>query len=626
MLLNRAHTPRWMIFAADVLICTFAYAFAYLLRFEFNPPASEVSIGLAFFPIFIGVRALSFLFGRTYAGIIRYTSSQDTLRIFSVLTIGTVVMAAANLGWKATGNKLYLLPNSILLIEYLASLFALIAMRIGVKMLYLELKTPAKAKTRVAIFGAGESGIITKRAVEQEVRRGIEVVAFLDDNREKGGKKLEGVSIYPSEKMDELFASGKVDQLIISIQNIAPTRKAEVIEAALKHRIQVMNVPPFKQWIGGDLTLKQLREIRIEDLLGRPRIQLDSSDVRSQVAGKVVLVTGAAGSIGSELCRQLLAYSPAKLIALDQAETPLFELDRELLRAKSEVDYEPVIADIRSAERLAHVFDTFQPQLVYHAAAYKHVPLMEVNPSEAVNTNVLGTRNLVELAVKHDVERFVQVSTDKAVNPTSVMGATKRVAEMVAQVGGGNTKFITTRFGNVLGSNGSVIPIFRKQIAAGGPLTVTHPEVTRFFMTIPEAVQLVLEAGAMGDGGEIFVFDMGESIKIVDLARNMIQLSGLEEGRDIEVKFTGLRPGEKLYEELLNTAENTLPTHHPKILRARIRPTEKGQVDAQVAELLDLFAAQNNTALVRQLKSIVPEYVSNNSDFEALDSPGSSPA
>ena len=626
MLLNRAHTPRWMIFAADVLICTFAYAFAYLLRFEFNPPASEVSIGLAFFPIFIGVRALSFLFGRTYAGIIRYTSSQDTLRIFSVLTIGTVVMAAANLGWKATGNKLYLLPNSILLIEYLASLFALIAMRIGVKMLYLELKTPAKAKTRVAIFGAGESGIITKRAVEQEVRRGIEVVAFLDDNREKGGKKLEGVSIYPSEKMDELFASGKVDQLIISIQNIAPTRKAEVIEAALKHRIQVMNVPPFKQWIGGDLTLKQLREIRIEDLLGRPRIQLDSSDVRSQVAGKVVLVTGAAGSIGSELCRQLLAYSPTKLIALDQAETPLFELDRELLRTKGEVDYEPVIADIRSAERLAHVFDTFQPQLVYHAAAYKHVPLMEVNPSEAVNTNVLGTRNLVELAVKHDVERFVQVSTDKAVNPTSVMGATKRVAEMVAQVGGGNTKFITTRFGNVLGSNGSVIPIFRKQIAAGGPLTVTHPEVTRFFMTIPEAVQLVLEAGAMGDGGEIFVFDMGESIKIVDLARNMIQLSGLEEGRDIEVKFTGLRPGEKLYEELLNTAENTLPTHHPKILRARIRPTEKGQVDAQVAELLDLFAAQNNTALVRQLKSIVPEYVSNNSDFEALDSPGSSPA
>lgn len=626
MLLNRAHTPRWMIFAADVLICTFAYAFAYLLRFEFNPPASEVSIGLAFFPIFIGVRALSFLFGRTYAGIIRYTSSQDTLRIFSVLTIGTVVMAAANLGWKATGNKLYLLPNSILLIEYLASLFALIAMRIGVKMLYLELKTPAKAKTRAAIFGAGESGIITKRAVEQEVRRGIEVVAFLDDNREKGGKKLEGVSIYPSEKMDELFASGKVDQLIISIQNIAPTRKAEVIEAALKHRIQVMNVPPFKQWIGGDLTLKQLREIRIEDLLGRPRIQLDSSDVRSQVVGKVVLVTGAAGSIGSELCRQLLAYSPAKLIALDQAETPLFELDRELLRAKGEVDYEPVVADIRSAERLGHVFETFQPQLVYHAAAYKHVPLMEVNPSEAVNTNVLGTRNLVELAVKHDVERFVQVSTDKAVNPTSVMGATKRVAEMVAQVGGGNTKFITTRFGNVLGSNGSVIPIFRKQIAAGGPLTVTHPEVTRFFMTIPEAVQLVLEAGAMGDGGEIFVFDMGESIKIVDLASNMIQLSGLEEGRDIEVKFTGLRPGEKLYEELLNTAENTLPTHHPKILRARIRPTEKGQVDAQVAELLALFAAQNNTALVSQLKSIVPEYVSNNSDFEALDSPGSSPA
>ena len=621
-MLTRAHTPRWIIFLADLLICALAYALAYMLRFEFHPPELEIETGLTFFPIFILVRAASFLLGKTYAGIIRYTSVQDTVRIFTVLILGSAAMGVANQVWYAMGNSLYLVPNSILFIEFLASLFALVALRIAVKVFYLELKTPARAKTRVAIYGAGESGMIAKDAIERETEQGIEVVAFLDDNKNKSGKKLEGVSIYHTRKADELFASGKVDRLVISIQKITTERKQEMIQRAIPHGIQVLDVPPVKSWIKGDLTLKQLREIRIEDLLGRQRIELDSSAVRLQVAGKTVLVTGAAGSIGSELCRQLLNYSPSRLVALDQAETPLFELERELHNHPLADRLEIVIADVRRKDRMERVFDAYEPQLVYHAAAYKHVPLMENNPSEAVLTNVIGTRNLAELAGARGVERFVQVSTDKAVNPTSVMGATKRVAEMVVQGQTSDTRFITTRFGNVLGSNGSVIPIFRKQISAGGPLTVTHQDVTRYFMTIPEAVQLVLEAGVMGEGGEIFVFDMGESIRIVDLARNMIKLSGLKEGRDIEIAFTGLRPGEKLFEELLTTSENTLPTHHPKIMRAQVRNVDNAEMQDQVNRLLQLFEAQDNTALVAHLKRMIPEYVSNNSRFESLDSEG----
>lgn len=618
---NRAHTPRWMIFVADLLICAVAYVIAYFLRFEFAPPAEEVAVGMRFFPIFIGVRAASFLIGRTYAGIIRYTSTQDNVRIFTVLTIGTALLFGINQVWFAAGNDLFLVPNSILVIEYLTSLFALIFLRIAVKLAYVELKTPAGVRTRVAIFGAGESGLITKRAIEREVKRGVEVVAFIDDNKEKSGKKLEGVNIYHASKTDELFAAGRIDEIIIAVQRLDPERRTDVLQQALKYGVRPMDVPPVKQWINGDLTLRQMRNVKIEDLLGRSRIELDSAAVQAQVSGKTILVTGAAGSIGSELCRQLLKYGAGKVVGLDQAETPLFELEQEMRRELQAEAFEPVIGDIRNTDRLAHVFRSFAPELVYHAAAYKHVPLMEGNPSEAILTNVLGTKNLAELAVAHGVRHFVQVSTDKAVNPTSVMGATKRVAEMVTQCRPADegTAFVTTRFGNVLGSNGSVIPIFRRQIAAGGPVTVTHEAVTRYFMTIPEAVQLVLEAGAMGKGGEIFVFDMGESVRIADLARNMIKLSGLVEGVDIEVRFTGLRPGEKLYEELLNTAENTVATHHPKILKARVQSFAPEAVQAQVENLIDRFKAQDNEAMVMQLKALVPEYRSNNSAFEALD-------
>jgi FlaA1/EpsC-like NDP-sugar epimerase len=476
-------------------------------------------------------------------------------------------------------------------------------------------------RSRVIIYGAGEAGLITKRTIDQEAYAGMSVVAFIDDDKNKSGKKLEGANIYHTRKAEELFASGKIDEIIISIQKIDPDRKSEMINLALKYNITVLNVPPVRSWINGELSLKQIRTIKIENLLERDTIKLDSTIVRAQVAGKRVLVTGAAGSIGSELVRQILAYEPARLITLDQAETPMHELELEVKSQWKDAPCEYVVGDVRRNDRIQRMFEAYQPQIVFHAAAYKHVPLMEENPSEAVLANVLGTKNLVDVADKYGVETFVLISTDKAVNPTSVMGASKRVAEIYAQSKNAQSKtaFITTRFGNVLGSNGSVVQLFKKQIEDGGPVTVTHSEVTRYFMTIPEAVQLVLEAGAMGTGGEIFVFDMGQSVKIVDLARNMIKLSGLVVDKDIEIKITGLRPGEKLYEELLTDEENTVATHHPKILIAKVREYDHVKVQAQVQSLIDMFDSQDNDEIVLGIKKIVPEYVSENSEYSKLD-------
>ncbi len=392
------------------------------------------------------------------------------------------------------------------------------------------------------------------------------------------------------------------------------------MEICLENDVQVQKVPSTKSWINGEFSSKQIAKIRIDDLLGRKSISLDEKKIGEELRNEIILVTGAAGSIGSGMVRQIARYNPKLLILLDQAESPLYDLQNELIAEFPELKFEVVIGDIRSFDRMKNLFNTFRPQYVFHAAAYKHVPMMENNPSEAVLTNVLGTRNLVDLAKEFEVKKFVMISTDKAVNPTNVMGASKRIAEIYAQKANqeGKTKFITTRFGNVLGSNGSVIPLFQRQIDQGGPITVTDERVTRYFMTIPEACQLVLEAGTMGEGGEIFVFDMGESVKIIDLAKKMIQLSGLELGKDIQIRITGLRPGEKLYEELLAKEENTLPTHHPQILKARVREEESGQIE-RINELISMFNSQDNEAIVAQMKKIVPEFISNNSLFEKLD-------
>jgi len=567
------------------------------------------------------MRVSTFFLGKTYTGIIRFTSSQDTFRIFKVVTLGTVGIALLNLSKFFFGDHSFFIPFSIVVLEYLITLFSMIVLRMAVKLLYMELKNPDKVNKRVVIYGAGESGLITKQAIDRDPRSKIEVIAFIDDDQRKHGKTLDGKSIYSKAKLSEFISLKNVDEVIIAIPNLEIQKKSEFISEVLKYGVHISNIPPINQWTGGQLTAKQIREIRIEELLGRETIILESEAVLNQVNDKIILITGAAGSIGSELVRQLLRCTPKKVIILDQAETPVFLLENELLALGYEGKFEVVLGDVCNTDRMRRMMLHFRPNIVYHAAAYKHVPLMEENPSVAILTNVHGTRVMADLSDELGIETFVLISTDKAVNPTNVMGASKRAAEIYIQSKDkvSNTAYVTTRFGNVLGSNGSVIPTFKQQIEKGGPITVTHPEVTRYFMTIPEASRLVLEAGAMSSGGEIFAFDMGESIKISDLAKNMIRLSGLEVGRDIEIVYTGLRPGEKLFEEVLNDSEVSVPTHHPKILRAKVREYEFEKISTSIHELISLFDTQDNIEMVRLLKQLVPEYISSNSNFASLD-------
>jgi FlaA1/EpsC-like NDP-sugar epimerase len=565
------------------------------------------------------VRILSFSIGKTYAGIIRYTSSKDAQRIFIVISIGSLTLAVIDVCSFAYAAKI-IIPTSIIIIDYIVTVFLLVSLRTLVKVLYYELKNPKRDKTKVIVYGAGEAGVITLRTLDKDAGTKYKVVAFIDDDRKKKGKKIEGVRIHHTNELDDLLKNSDISFIIISTVHIPTSKKQMVVEKCLSYNTRVLNVPPISSWINGQLSFKQIKKVKIEDLLERDEIVLDKEKTYAQLNNKVILVTGAAGSIGSEIVRQIIHFNPQKIILLDQAESAIYDLVNELKEFK-QTSFEEVIADIRNNQRMENVFKHFKPQIVYHAAAYKHVPLMEMNPSEAVSTNVGGTKIVADLAVKYFVEKFVFVSTDKAVNPTSVMGASKRAAEIYIQSLGitTKTKFITTRFGNVLGSNGSVIPLFKKQIEKGGPITITHPEITRYFMTIPEACQLVLEAGCMGNGSEIFIFDMGKSVKIVDLAIKMIRLSGLTVGKDIEIVYTGLRPGEKLYEELLNNAENTLPTHNKHIMIAKVQPYNFENIKPEVLKLIELFETQDNIKIVKQLKSIVPEYISNNSIYESLD-------
>ena len=504
--------------------------------------------------------------------------------------------------------------------EFLISVVLMVGSRFVVKLVYLESIKTKDPEERVLIYGAGISGLITKRTIEKDLSTSVKIIGFLDDNKRLSGNRLEGVNIYHSSKLEKLIAEEGVNKVILAIQDPNEENRKRVVELSLEKDVEVQKVPSTKSWINGEFSTKQISKVNIEDLLGRKPIVLNEDQMKSEFSDKVILVTGAAGSIGSGIVRQLANYAPQKVVLLDQAESPTYDFQNALRSDFPNLEFEVVIGDIRNKERMSNLFKTYQPSYVFHAAAYKHVPLMEDNPSESILTNVKGTKNLVDLAIENKVHKFVMISTDKAVNPTNVMGASKRIAEIYAQYSNakGSTKFITTRFGNVLGSNGSVIPLFQRQIEQGGPITVTDERVTRFFMTIPEACQLVLDAGAMGEGGEIFVFDMGESVKIMDLAKKMIRLSGLELGKDIEIKVTGLRPGEKLYEELLAKEENTLPTHHPKILKAKERTLETSIEDIET--LISMFEEQNNLEIVKKMKEIVPEFKSNNSTYEKLDS------
>jgi FlaA1/EpsC-like NDP-sugar epimerase len=576
---------------------------------------------------FFVVRLAGFYLFRTYQGVVRYTSTQDAKRIFVSLTTGTLLLTAYNI-ITALIQKHYYIPYSILVFEYFATALLMCSFRIFVKIVYAELKSSQVEKKNVLIFGAGESGLITKRTLDHDKDSKRRVIGFLDDDLQKMGKAMEGVKIYNfDQNFSELISKYKVDELIISIQLLDRERKAEIVDRCINNKIQVKAVPPPSNWINGEFSAKQISDIRIEDLLERDPIKLNQEKIHTQLSDKRVLVTGASGSIGSELVRQIVKFYPKEIILIDQAETPLYELELELNETSGFVNFRTILADVYNKVKMEQIISTYKPEIIYHAAAYKHVPLMEEHPVEAVMTNIGGTRNLADLAVKHGVKEFVFISTDKAVNPTNVMGASKRVAEIYVQSLNSHlerqnihhTNFVTTRFGNVLGSNGSVIPRFRKQIESGGPVTVTHPEICRYFMTIPEACQLILEAGVMGNGGEIFVFDMGEPVKIIDLAKKMIILSGLKLGQDIQIVFTGLRPGEKIMEELLNNKEKTLPTHHKKIMIGKVREYPFDVVAKEIDELLALVGNAPDKAIVAKIKSIVPEFVSNNSIFEELD-------
>ncbi len=620
--------PSWYVFAFDVLIVFFSYFIAYAIRVNLNLALIDITSISVQAIIITYVYSVSFVIFRSYTGIIRHTGFTDTLKILQANGAAFTIILLVSLGFRLKNIELVDgISIGVLIIHFLLAYFFMMGARIIVKTTYhVIIGSRKKDNKNVLIYGAGASGILTRNALLQDIYTSHNVVAFIDENHGKIGKMLEGIRILPPEQglNAEYIGRVGVDQLIISIQNINIDKQRSIVEEALELNLEVKVVPAIDKWINGQLSSEQIRKVKIEELLQREPIKMDSSTVSRYIYGKSVLITGAAGSIGAGLVRQILTYRPAELILLDQAESAIYDLQTEINNSEELAPYshlaQYVIANIKDRFRINQVFELYKPDIIFHAAAYKHVPLMENNPYESLLVNVFGTRNLADLAVKHEVKKFVMISTDKAVNPTNVMGASKRIAEIYTQALSNNvTQFITTRFGNVLDSNGSVVPLFRKQIDNGGPVTVTHKEITRFFMTIPEACNLVLEAGAMGNGGEIFVFDMGHPVKIYDLACKMIKLSGLVLNKDIKIKEIGLRPGEKLFEELLNNQENTLPTYHPKILKAKVRDYKKEFIDKSFDDLTHLIIDANVFELVAKMKEIVPEYISNNSIYAVLD-------
>ncbi len=617
---SATYTSRWIVLLIDLSISMQAFFFAYLIRFNFTLNFGDFDF-LFHLPYVGLVSLLSFLLVGSYKGIVRHTGIKDAVQVFwAVTTIMTFLLLSSYISGRFEQYHEFFIPVSIILIHYLLNIVLLIASRFIFKYLFERIAGSFSPIKNVLIYGAGDSGLITYNTLNNSAATNYRVVGFIDESRIKIGKQFNRVRIYDPDKIDETFIKkNKVSEIIVSIQNIKPFTLFEKVEKLTQLPVKVKIVPPVQMWIDGNLNVSQIKEVKIEDLLGRKQIQINNPVIQSEFKGKTILITGAAGSIGSELSNQISQYEYKDLILLDQAESELYNLQQEFKRNGIH-NFSIELADIRDKTRIKDIFEKYDINIIFHAAAYKHVPLMEANPYEAVRVNVYGTGSVMNLAVAYNVDKFVMVSTDKAVNPTNVMGATKRVAEIYANSlnGTGKTKFVTTRFGNVLGSNGSVIPLFKKQIEQGGPVTVTHKDITRFFMTIPEACQLVLEASVMGNGGEIYVFDMGKSVKIFDLAKKMIHLSGLRYPDDIEIVFSGLRPGEKLYEELLATEENTIPTYNEKILIAKTPRIDYEEKKQQI-EILMKSKGVPPVEIVASLKRIVPQYISNNSEYEKLD-------
>ena len=616
--------PIWTILLIDALIIVVSSLLAYALRYDFRSIFLESStidktivwtviVNLVFFRVF-----------RTYSNVLRFSSFIDIMRIFVSLTVSYALLMISSV-LLASYLDIRLAPVSVLFMAYIISFAIMSCSRIVVKMFYELLNFDGSHSANVFIYGAKEAGVNIAKALRVNLRNHYRLRGFIADEPELINKVMMGVKVFPNdESLIDVLNDRDVHTIIISLAKMEELKKSDMADRLLAHNIKLMTAPPLSEWSGQTLNRTQLKEIQIEDLLQRDPIEIDIHKVASHLEGKRVMITGAAGSIGSEIMRQVASFNPYKLILVDQAETPLHDIRLELQDRWRDIDAETIIADISNATRMEDIFKEYQPQYIFHAAAYKHVPMMEDNVSESIQINVFGTRTLADLAVKYGAEKFVMISTDKAVNPTNVMGCSKRICEIYVQSlakklqekGGHVTQFITTRFGNVLGSNGSVIPRFRDQIQRGGPVTVTHPEIIRYFMTIPEACRLVLEAGSMGNGGEIYIFDMGKPVKIVDIAKRMISLSGRT---DVKIEFTGLRHGEKLYEELLNVKELTKPTYHEKIMIATVREYDYDEVKQRIQKLIEVSYTYDQMQIVAAMKDIVPEFISKNSCFEALD-------
>jgi FlaA1/EpsC-like NDP-sugar epimerase len=646
---NKA-VPRWVILIFDMLILVGSFSLSYFIIKQFEFP--EILRGHFFiYTSLYAITACAVFYGMgIHTGLIRYSNTHDMFRIFSavlVISLTYPVMVhfvAVNIYDIHTLNTL-----AVLLVNFFIASSLLIMFRTGVKGIFYYIKRiHSDSKIKVLIYGSDNNAILVKKALQSSSKDNFIIVGFIDTDRNKVNTYIEQIKVYHMNDLKKLKEKRNVEKLILMNEQLGSVEKQKVIDECLISGIKVLTVPPSDQWIYGRLSLRQIQDLKIEDLLQRDPIVLSNKNITHELKGKRVLITGAAGSIGSEIVRQVLHYQPSMVILCDQAESSLHEIQLEMEEKFPKANIKTFISSIRDLNRLQLPFRDYQPQIVFHAAAYKHVPMMENHPVEAILTNVLGTKNVADLAVLYNVEKFVMISTDKAVNPTNVMGASKRIAEMYVQslnnapelmltdslldiikpennymlnnLRSNNTRFITTRFGNVLDSNGSVIPRFRGQIQKGGPVTVTHPEITRYFMTIPEAVQLVLEAGCMGKGGEIFVFDMGSPVKIIDLANKMVQLAGMTPGKDIDIVFTGLRPGEKLYEELLNEKETTIPTHHEKIKIAQVMECSFKKINNGIEDLSILTEQDDSYMLVSKMKDLVPEFVSNNSLFEEIDS------
>ena len=614
-LLDRYSFPRWIVFAMDNLAVFLSFIFAYLLRFNFVFEDFSIVIVINHALIALGIYAIFSLIFKSYSGLLRHSTIIDILNVLIATSFSFITLVFLSLLARLIGmNENLVISLSILMIHYVLITVTLFFVRLTIKTAFHIVTSSYTKKKKVLIYGAGDLGVIVKRVIQSDVQANYRIGGFLDQNKKLQGKKMTGFPVYNTTVFSSEFVKkNKIETLIFANRDISPKEKSEVINRALDYGLEILETPAIDKWLDGKLQMQQIQKVKLEDLLGRDSIRLNMERIRNGLDGKTILVTGATGSIGSEIVRQLTRFAAKKTILIDQAETPMFHLEHELREKFEHLPARFILGDITNRHNMERIFQEYRPTVVFHAAAYKHVPILENNPYEAIRVNVGGTRVITELSAKYQVEKFVMISTDKAVNPANVMGTSKRICEMIvqmeAQQEGNKTQFVITRFGNVLGSSGSVIPIFSKQIQEGGPVTVTHPEITRYFMTIPEACQLVLEAGFMGQGGEIFVFDMGEPVKIVDLANQMIRLSGLVPEKDIKIVYTGLRPGEKLYEELLTDKETTKPTHHPKIKIAMVQKMHKKELSIKIDYLLKNLYNMQKEEILKWCREIVPEFV-----------------